>query len=98
LIRYTAKARSQIRSLAAHYERIERNEAVSNLAAALTNAEERITRAPHEGLPAPRPYPMLRSADRLWIKERRYWIAYRVSPEPTIVGVFYESANIPGRL
>jgi plasmid stabilization system protein ParE len=98
LIRYTAKARSQIRSLTAHYERIERDEAVSNLSAALTNAEERIARAPHEGLPAPRPYPMLRSADRLWIKEGRYWIAYRPSPEPMIVGVFYESANIPGRL
>jgi hypothetical protein len=41
---------------------------------------------------------MLRSADRLWIKEGRYWIAYRLSPGPMIVGVFYESANIPGRL
>jgi hypothetical protein len=59
---------------------------------------KRIARAVHEGLPTPRPYPMLRSADRLWINEGRYWIAYRVSPEPTIAGVFYESANIPGRL
>jgi hypothetical protein len=32
------------------------------------------------------------------LKAGSYWIAYRVSPEPTIVGVFYESANIPGRL
>jgi hypothetical protein len=35
---------------------------------------------------------------RLWIKEGRYWIAYNPAPEPTIVAVFYESANIPGRL
>jgi hypothetical protein len=49
-------------------------------------------------LPAPRPYLTLISADRLWIKEGRYWIAYRAFPEPIIVGVFYESANIPGRL
>ncbi|MEA2857716.1 MAG: hypothetical protein QOH98_2037, partial [Methylobacteriaceae bacterium] len=27
-----------------------------------------------------------------------YWIAYSIAPEPTIVGVFHESANIPGRL
>jgi hypothetical protein len=35
---------------------------------------------------------------RLWIKEGRYWIAYNPAPEPTIVAIFYESANIPGRL
>ena len=74
------------------------DEAVNNLSTALDKAEERIARTPHQGLPAPRPYPKLTSADRLWIKEGRYWIAYRVSPEPMILGVFYESANIPGRL
>ena len=98
MIRYSPRARSQIRSLTAHYERLERDEAVSNLSAALRNAEARIARAPHEGLPAPRPYPILTPANRLWIKEGRYWIAYRLSPKPIIVGVFYDSADIPGRV
>jgi plasmid stabilization system protein ParE len=98
LIRYTAKARSQIRSLTAHYERLRRDEALSNLSAALETAEQRIARAPREGMPAPRPYPKLISDNRLWIKEGRYWIAYTPAPEPTIIAVFFESANIPGRL
>jgi hypothetical protein len=31
------------------------------------------------------------------IKAGRYWIAYEPTT-PVIVGVFYETANIPGRL
>lgn len=98
MIGYTARALAQIDGLAAHYQRFGRTEAIANLRAALAAAEKRIEAAPFGGLSAPRPYPIVKSKRRLWIKEGRYWIAYRVSPEPTIVGVFYERANIPGRL
>jgi hypothetical protein len=48
--------------------------------------------------PAPRPYPELVQPGRLWLKAGRYWIAYRTHPTPAIVAVFFETANIPGRL
>ena len=98
MIGYTARALAQIDGLAAHYQRLGRTEAIANLRAALAAAEKRIEAAPFGGLSAPRPYPIVKLKRRLWIKEGRYWVAYRVSPEPMIVGVFYESANIPGRL
>ena len=53
---------------------------------------------PGAGLSAPRPYPALAQKGRAWIKAGRYWIAYRTKPRLLIVAVFYETANIPGRL
>jgi hypothetical protein len=35
---------------------------------------------------------------RVWIKSGRYWIAYQTDPVPVIVAVYFETANIPGRL
>jgi plasmid stabilization system protein ParE len=98
LIGYTARALAQIDGLAAHYQRLGRTEAIANLRAALAAAEKRIEAAPFGGLSAPRPYPVVKLKRRLWIKEGRYWIAYNPAPDPTIVAIFYESANIPGRL
>jgi hypothetical protein len=49
-------------------------------------------------LPAPQPYPQLARPGRAWIKVSRYWIAYRITPPPLTVAVFYDMANIPGRL
>ncbi len=33
-----------------------------------------------------------------WIHVRRYWITYTTTDEPTIIGVFYDTANISGRI
>jgi hypothetical protein len=64
----------------------------------LAAAESRIELLPDAGLPAPRPYPSLSRQDRAWIKAGRYWIAYSSASPPTIVAVFFETANIPDRL
>jgi hypothetical protein len=32
------------------------------------------------------------------VKAGRYWVAYNTTQPPVIVAVFYETANIPGRL
>jgi hypothetical protein len=65
--------------------------------AALAAAESSIARNPHGGLAAPRPYPQLVRPGRLWTKAGRYWIAY--SPDPLVIlAVFYDSADIPGRI
>jgi plasmid stabilization system protein ParE len=98
LIALTPEARQHVRALRAYYEERERLEAARALRNALTAAWEKITTSPAAGLPAPRPYPQLAQPGRLWLKSGRYWIAYRTQPTPTIVGVFFETANIPGRL
>ncbi len=53
---------------------------------------------PGVGLAAPRPYSHLARPDRLWIKSGRYWIAYCPVHPKVISDVFYETANIPGRI
>jgi hypothetical protein len=47
---------------------------------------------------APRSYPEIARPGRLWIKSGRYWIAYSPNNPPVIVGVFYDTADIPGRI
>jgi hypothetical protein len=70
---------------------------VRSLNAALIAAESSILRNPDAGLAAPRPYPQLVRPGRLWTKAGRYWIAY--APDPVVIlAVFYDSADIPGRI
>ena len=66
--------------------------------AALEDASRRIEANPAAGLVAPRPYPHVARPGRAWIKAGRYWIAYNTAHPPVIAAVFYETANIPGRL
>jgi hypothetical protein len=40
----------------------------------------------------------LRGRARLWVNAGRYWISYSTTQPPVIVGVFYETADIPRRL
>ncbi len=94
---YSAEAAAQVDDLRCHYRTIDRIEAVRNLAAALSEAEARIERDPGAGLPAPRPYPDLAREGRAWTKAGRYRIAYSTPRPPVILGVFYETADIPGR-
>jgi len=81
-----------------HYENRQRDGAARALLAALQAAERWIEERPGAGSPAPRPYPQLAHPGRAWIKSGRYWIAYRPSPVSVIVAVFYDTADIPGRL
>jgi plasmid stabilization system protein ParE len=98
LIALTREARQHVRALSVYYEERDRPEATLALRRALSAAWAKITASPAKGLPAPRPYPQLVAPGRLWIKSGRYWIAYRTEPSLTIIGVFFETANIPGRV
>ena len=69
-----------------------------NLLAAVDEAIAKIDQKQEAGLPAPRPYPELARPGRLWVKAGRYWVTYRTTEPPIIVGVFHESADIPNRL
>jgi hypothetical protein len=74
-----------------------RRTSTENLAAALAEAETRIERNPDAGLRAPRPYPKLVRPGCAWLKAGRYWVAYTLTEPPLIVGVFFETADIPRR-
>ena len=67
-------------------------------AISLADSEAKIERAPGTGLPAPRPYPQLARPGWAWTRSGRYWVAYTTGPAPVIVAVFFETANIPGRV
>jgi len=98
LIAYTPRASRQVDALIHHFEALERAEAIRGLIAALNEAEQRIDRNPDAGLSAPRPYPALARAGWAWVKCGRYWVVYSTRRPPVILGVFYETADIPGRL
>lgn len=94
---YSAEAAAQVDELRRHYRANGRLEAVRKLAAALAQAEARIERDPGAGFSAPRPYPDLAREGRAWTKAGRYWIAYSTTRPLVILGVFHETAGIPGR-
>jgi plasmid stabilization system protein ParE len=98
LIVFTPRAGRQVRQLRQHYADRDRPEAIRALAVALEAAWQRITTDPAAELAAPRPYPHLARPGRAWVKAGRYWIAYSTKQPPVIVAVFYETADIPGRL
>lgn len=98
MIPYTRRAARQVDDLLTHFMELERPEAMSNLLAALRDASTQIENAPGSGVPAPRPYPFLARPGRFWIKSGRYWVGYRRNPTLAIFAVFYDAANIPGRL
>jgi len=98
LIAFAARAARQFRELREHYEDLGRAEAIRGLIAAMEDASRRIEENLIAGLTAPRPYPYLARPGRLWIKAGRYWVSYSTTQPPLIVGVFFETANIPRRM
>lgn len=98
MIAYTPRAARQVEDLRQHYEDRERIEAIRALDAALDEAERKIEGDPAAGLAAPRPYPRLARPGRAWVKAGRYWVAYSTTQPPVIVAVFYDVADIPGRV
>jgi plasmid stabilization system protein ParE len=97
-MKYADAAARQIFDLETHYLSLSRPEAVEGLAAALRRAEQFIADTPNRGLSAPRPYPNLARPLRLWTKSGPYWVLYAPLDPPIIFGVFYETADIPGRM
>jgi plasmid stabilization system protein ParE len=98
LIRFSRRATQQIAGLARHYETRERPDAIRNLIAAIREASTVIESDSEVGISAPRPYPQLKRPGLAWVKAGRYWIAYRRRPYLVITAVFYDAADIPGRL
>jgi hypothetical protein len=69
------------------------------MAEAIAMAAARIEEQAGPFSPAPRPYPDLATYGRRWLKEGRYWVAFvPISGGYAITSVFFETANIPGRL
>ena len=97
MIGYTTRAARQVAELRDHYERGQRPEAARNLDMALHDAERRIEGDPTAGLTAPRPYPALARPGQAWVKVGPYWVRYSTRTPLVITGVFYETADIPGR-
>ncbi len=95
MIAFSPEAERQIDALRLFYIRKTRPEALRYFMAALHDAVDRIERRPADGDPAPRPYPELVQQGRAWIKSGRYWVAYRTTKPPIVVGVFFETADIP---
>lgn len=98
MIRLSSDAQAQLDALLSHFDERERPEAIRSLVAAIDRAAERIERNTAARLPAPRPYPSLARQGRVWMKSGRYWIAYSTTTPPVIMAVFYDQADIPGRL
>jgi hypothetical protein len=98
LTEYADEALKHVRALRRHYEALDRDNAIRSMMRALAEAEAVIDRASGAGLAAPRPYPQLARPGRAWIKAGRYWIVYTTTSPPVIAGVFYDAADIPGRL
>lgn len=94
---YTQTAQDQLHALEQHYAALGRSQAIRNLAHALAEASLVMLNAPHLGLPAPRPYPTQARPGLFWLKRGRYWISFRL-PGPTITGIFFDQADIPGQL
>jgi hypothetical protein len=98
LIELSLAAREQLDALLLHFGLRERSEAIRSLVAAIDHAEKQIESNTAARLPAPRPYPSLARPGRVWTKAGRYWVAYSPTTPPVILAVFYDQADIPGRL
>ena len=96
--RLSVDAARDVADLRRHYADKQRPEASRNLRLAVQRAVERIARDPNRGLAAPRPYPEAAAEGRRWIKEGRYWIAYKLTRPPLIVAVIFDQADLPRRI
>lgn len=92
------EARRDVAALTRDSERKNRPEAVYNLLVAVNQAMKQIADDPSGGLGAPRPYPAPARPGTTWTKAGRYWFAYSLADPPVIIAVFYDAADIPGRV
>lgn len=97
MIPLSAEAERQLDRLLDHYARLNRFDASRALLNAIDLAVTQIQDGHASALSHPRPYPALSDRGYLWTKSGRYWIAYSTRPYQ-IIAIFYDTANIPGRL
>jgi len=99
MVLLTGAAQAQFEALERHYAKLDRDLATIRMMEAVASAIARIEQQTGPFWPAPRPYPDLAEYGWRWLKEGRYWIAFAsISEGYAITGIFFETANIPGRL
>ena len=82
----------------AHYLAKDRPQAVRALMRTLATASAAILDGSAARYDTPRPYPSVRELGAYWVHFPPYWIGYRRPTSPVISAVFYDGADIPGRL
>ena len=98
MVLITATAQAQLEALERHYSALGRDIATIRMTEAVMAASVRIERRAGPFWPAPHPYPDLAELGWQWLKQGRYWVAYtQVTGDYAITGIFFETANIPGR-
>ena len=99
MIPFSPRAKRQLDDLTRHYADRGRDIAIDHLADSIDRASARYLANRGPFYDAPRPYPALLRRNWQWTKEGRYWIAFSPAKSgPVIRAIFYDSANIPGRL
>lgn len=98
ILPYTIRAASHVDALVTHYLEKDRPEAVRSLMRTLAIASAAILDGSAARYDTPRPYPTVREVGAYWVHFPPYWIAYRRPASPVISAVFYDAADIPGRI
>ena len=99
MIPFSPRARQQLEELTRHYADRGRDLAIDRLIDSVERASARYLANRGQFFDAPRPYPALLRRGWRWTKEGRYWIAFSSAKDGAIIrAIFYESAEIPGRL
>lgn len=99
MVLVSAAARKQIDALARYYDELDREQATARMTVAMASAVKQIEDQVGPFWQAPRPYPGATRRQWKWLKSHRYWIAFEpISEGYAITAIFYDAANIPGRL
>ncbi len=95
-MRLSDRAKAQLAGFRRHYRRNGRPEAAHNVTKALTEAADRIGMG--FSVAAPTPYPELKRDGEAWVKAGRYWFLHTTTEPIIALAVFYDNADIPGRI
>ena len=99
MIPLSPAAERQLDELTRYYAERGRDAAIDHLVDSIERASARYLAGRGMFYDAPRPYPTLLRPGWRWTKEDRYWIAFSPAKKGSVIrAIFYEAANIPGRL
>ncbi len=99
MIPLSPAAERQLNELTRYYAERERDAAIDNLVDCVERASARYQANRGLFYNAPRPYPSLLRPGWRWTKEGRYWFAFgRTESGAVIRAIFYDEADIPGRV